>query len=103
MKKFASILLAFLLALTLSLTAFADNETGTTTDTTTGSTITVKGTVKDATYTLYKIFDVTEVNGIAAYSIPSGKTEEGYKSIADSTNNNFKNFDSSLGELSSTL
>lgn len=65
MKKITAILLAVLLVLSLSITAYAEE--------TTNGTITVNGAVNGETYTLYKIFDVTEVNGVAAYSIPSGR------------------------------
>lgn len=64
MKKLSAILLAILLVLSLSVTAFAD-------ETATG-TITVNGAENGETYTLYKIFDITTVNGAPAYSIPSG-------------------------------
>lgn len=65
MKKLSAILLAILLVLSLSVTAFADEAA-------TG-TITVNGAENGETYTLYKIFDITTVNGAPAYSIPSGR------------------------------
>lgn len=74
MKKFAAILLALLLVLSMTTTAFAAEETG---------TITVNGAVNGETYTLYKIFDVTEVNGSDAYSIPNGKNYSDTADFAD--------------------
>lgn len=65
MKKLSAILLAILLVLSLSVTAFADEAAA--------GTITVNGAENGETYTLYKIFDITTVNGAPAYSIPSGR------------------------------
>ena len=65
MKKLSALLLAILLVLSLSVTAFADEAA-------TG-TITVNGAENGETYTLYKIFDITTVNGAPAYSIPSDR------------------------------
>lgn len=71
MKKFSAILLAVLLILSLSITAFAADETFT-------GTITVNGAENGKTYELYKIFDITTVNGNPAYSIPKDQ-ENAYK------------------------
>lgn len=65
MKKLTALLLAVLLVLSLGITAYADE--------TTNGTITVKGAENGETYSLYKIFDVTTVNGADAYSVPSGR------------------------------
>lgn len=78
MKKLAALGLAIALALGMSLTAMA-------------ATITVEDTVKDATYTAYKIFDAVAGAGDAvSYKIPSGSTIESAKGFSDvfTTQNN---------------
>ena len=65
MKKLIAILLAIMLVLSLGATAYAAEEFN--------GTITVKGAVNGETYNLYKIFDVTTVNGSDAYSVPEDR------------------------------
>ena len=57
-KKLAGILLALVMLLTLSATAFAAGD----------NTITVKNAVKDQTYKLYKMLDLSVNDGLTAYS-----------------------------------
>ncbi len=76
MKKITALLLAVMLVLSLSITAFAAG----TEEPTTGKTITVNGAENDKNYELYKIFNISEINGSVAYSIP---TDRNYTSNAD--------------------
>ena len=57
-KKLAGILLALVMLLTLSATALAAG----------GNTITVKNAVKDQTYKLYKMLDLSVNDDLTAYS-----------------------------------
>ncbi len=85
MKKITATLLALLLLLSLSITAFATGVTN-------QSTITVNGAENGKDYKLYKIFDVTTVNGIAAYSVSNEKADSYTSSKFTDDGDNEKHF-----------
>jgi len=65
MKKFFALLMSLVMVLAMGTTAFAAEETG---------SITINNTVKDTTYTIYRIFDLESYNketGAYAYKVNS--------------------------------
>ena len=77
MNRLAALLALLMMSSTMAATTYADEPAATEATTGKGS-ITVQNTVKDATYTVYKIFDAT-VNGDGgvSYTIPDGVTYDG--------------------------
>lgn len=95
MKRIATLALALLLVLSLSVTAFA---AGTFT-----GTITVNGAENDKPYELYKIFDITTVNGNPAYSIPEGKVDAYKNSTYQHEGETTVNFDGLFETTTATV
>ncbi len=74
MKKFVSVLLALAMTLALSVTALAAGDTG---------TITVDNPKADATYTAYKIFDVSYNADKSAYSYTIQDNSAWFETVKD--------------------
>ncbi|MGI5912549.1 MAG: SpaH/EbpB family LPXTG-anchored major pilin [Syntrophomonadaceae bacterium] len=78
MNRIVALATIALMSTTMAATAFADPTTGNQAEASEGTgKITVKNTVKDATYTPYKIFDATVSGNAVSYTIPDGQTYEG--------------------------
>ncbi len=79
MNRLAALLAILMMSSTMAATTYADESAAATATTGTGS-ITVQNTVKDAMYTIYKIFDATVNGGAVSYTLPDGAT---YANIED--------------------
>ena len=86
MNRLAALLAILMMSSTMAATTYADESGAATTQSTTGS-ITVQNAVKDATYTVYKIFDAT-ISGsgkdkAVSYTIPKGSDIASEKNFSD--------------------
>ena len=74
-NRLAALLAILMMSSTMAATTYADEPAAAEAATETGS-ITVKNTVENATYTVYKIFDATfNGSGAVSYTIPEGQEE----------------------------
>lgn len=91
MNRLAAMLAILMMSSTMAATTYADEPAATEAATLKGS-ITVQNTVKDAEYTIYKIFDAT-VNGDAvSYTLPDGATYESINKFFDLSTNGGKTY-----------
>ena len=91
MNRLAALLALLMMSSTMAATTYADEPAAAEAATLKGS-ITVQNTVKDAEYTIYKIFDAT-VNGDAvSYTLPDGATYEGINKFFDLSTNGGKTY-----------
>ena len=91
MNRLAALLALLMMSSTMAATTYADEPAAAEAATLKGS-ITVQNTVKDAEYTIYKIFDAT-VNGDAvSYTLPDGATYEDINKFFDLSTNGGKTY-----------
>ena len=91
MNRLAALLAILMMSSTMAATTYADEPAATEATTGKGS-ITVQNTVKDATYTVYKIFDATVNDKAVSYTLPDGATYEGIDKFFDLSTNGGKTY-----------
>ena len=91
MNRLAALLALLMMSSTMAATTYADEPAATEATTGKGS-ITVQNTVKDATYTVYKIFDATVNDKAVSYTLPDGATYEGIDKFFDLSTNGGKTY-----------
>lgn len=74
MNRLAALLAVLVMSTTMASTAFADGSAAVEAPAATPGKITVQNTVKNATYTLYKIFDATTNGDSVSYTVPEKET-----------------------------